>query len=168
VPAITRKDLSDLMEMRLLLEEKALRESILKGGVEWEVAVMAAFHRLSRAGDKRLGDPRVIDDDWEAAHTAFHHALVSGYDSPMLRQFRDVVLAQSDRYRHIYLQYASKGRDHLSEHRQIMDAALRRDADHTVELVTKHLKRTVDLLLSAGFAQDAPKRKPVKLARKAR
>ena len=68
-------------------------------------------------------------------------------------------MAQSDRYRHIYLQYASQGRDHGDEHRQIMEAALRRDADQTVELMRRHLKRTVDLLLAAGFAQEPSKRR---------
>jgi DNA-binding GntR family transcriptional regulator len=170
VPAITRKDLSDLLEMRLLLEEKALRESISRGGVDWEVAVMAAFHRLSRASEPRDADPRIVDEDWEHAHSEFHRALVSGYDLPLLQQFRTVVLAQSDRYRHIYLHYASKGRDHHAEHRQIMEAALRRDADQTVELMSRHLKRTVDLLLAAGFAQETnkPKRRAAAAVRKGR
>jgi len=154
VPLITRKGLTDLLEMRLMLEDKALRASIAHGGVEWEVEVMAAFHRLSRVSERRASDPRVVDENWEREHAAFHRALVAGYDFPLLHQFRQIVLAQSDRYRHIYLQYASKGRDHLVEHRAIMEAALRRDADRTVELMTKHLQRTVDLLLAAGFAQD--------------
>jgi DNA-binding GntR family transcriptional regulator len=168
VPAITRKDLSDLLEMRLLLEETALRAAIAKGGVEWEVAVMAAFHRLSRSSDPRTSDPRVVDDDWEHAHSEFHRALVSACDFPLLQQFREVVLAQSDRYRHIYLHYASKGRDHLAEHRLIMEAALRRDADQTVDLMHRHLKRTVDLLLAAGFAQETSKRRAAPATRKRR
>ncbi len=159
VPAITGKDLSDLLEMRLLLEEKALRDSLAKGGVEWEVEVLAAFHRLSRTSDIRAGDPRIVSEEWERAHSAFHHALVAACDFPLLQQFREVVMAQSDRYRHIYLQYASQGRDHGDEHRQIMEAALRRDADQTVELMRRHLKRTVDLLLAAGFAQEPSKRR---------
>jgi GntR family transcriptional regulator, carbon starvation induced regulator len=51
------------------------------------------------------------------------------------------------------------GRDHLAEHRAILEAALRRDADEVVVLMRKHLKRTVDLLLAAGFARDGDKRR---------
>ena len=153
VPLINEKHLTDLLELRMVLEERALRESIARGGVEWEVDVMSAFHRLSRAGEQRK-DPRIVSEDWEREHGAFHRALVGAYDFPLMHQLRETVNAQFDRYRHVYIQYASRGRDHLAEHREIMEVALRRNADETVRLTRKHLKKTVDLLLAAGFPQD--------------
>jgi GntR family carbon starvation induced transcriptional regulator len=156
VPLISHSDLRELLGMRMLLEEKALRESIARGGIEWEVDVAAAFHRLSRTSRGEV-PPGVVDEDWERAHAAFHRALVLAYDYPLFHQFLNVVLAHSDRYRHIYLTNPPKARDHLAEHRAIMEAALRRDADLAVTLMAKHLKRTVDLLLAAGFAKAAGK-----------
>jgi hypothetical protein len=61
--------------------------------------------------------------------------------------------------------YAPKDRDHLSEHKAIMEAALRRDADLTVELMRKHLKRTVDALLAAGVDNDGAKPRARAIAR---
>ncbi|MFI4987412.1 MAG: FCD domain-containing protein, partial [Alphaproteobacteria bacterium] len=99
--------------------------------------------------------PRVIDDDWERDHAAFHRALVSGCQSHLLLRFREAVHAQGDRYRHLYLQFAVDRRDHLGEHRRIMAAALGRDAEETVRLVREHLRRTVEELLARGFLQGA-------------
>jgi DNA-binding GntR family transcriptional regulator len=137
-----------------LLEERGLRRSIELGGVDWEVGVMSSFHRLSKASDRNPADPRLVDPEWEKHHAAFHHALVAGCQSPLLLQMREAIYAQGDRYRHLYLNYVAGQRDHVGEHRQLMDAALRRDADATVKLIREHLETTVNSLLADGMLAD--------------
>jgi GntR family carbon starvation induced transcriptional regulator len=152
VTPLTRESLVDLLHMRLLLEEHGIRESIKQGGVDWEVGVVSAFHRLARGGNGETSDPRVIDPAWERYHAAFHYSLVAGCNSPLLLQMREGVYVQGDRYRHFYLTYVAGERDHLAEHKALMEAALSRDAEETVRLISIHLKTTVDSLLGYEVA----------------
>jgi DNA-binding GntR family transcriptional regulator len=146
VTPISRESLLDLLNMRLLLEEQGIRESIEHGAVEWEVGVVSAFHRLAKcSGDG--ADPRVVDPAWERCHADFHRSLVAGCSSPLLLQMHETLFVQGNRYRHFYLTYVAGKRDHLAEHRSLMEAALRRDADETVRLIRIHLKATVESLL---------------------
>lgn len=148
VTPLSRESLFDLLRVRLLLEEHGIRESIKHGGVDWEVGVVSAFHRLAKGGNGTAADPRVIDPQWERCHATFHHSLVAGCDSPLLLQMREAIYVRGDRYRHFYLTYVAGRRDHLGEHKRLMEAALRRDADETVRLLRLHLKTTVDSLLA--------------------
>src|SRR5581483_10528329 len=52
VSTVSRDHLLDLLHMRLLLEEQGIRRSIERGGVDWEVGVMSAFHRLSKVNER--------------------------------------------------------------------------------------------------------------------
>lgn len=158
VSTVSRDDLLDLLQMRLLLEERGIRLSIELGGVDWEVNLMSAFHRLCRVNERNPDDPRLLDPEWERYHAAFHHALVAGCQSPLLLRMRDAIYAQGDRYRHLYRAYLAGERDHLSEHRALMDAALERDADKTAQLIREHLELTVHSLLAQeikGIVGDA-------------
>jgi GntR family carbon starvation induced transcriptional regulator len=160
VSIVSREHLLDLLQMRLLLEEEGIRRSIELGGVEWEVEVMSAFHRLCKVNERNPDDPRLLDREWERHHAAFHRSLVGGCQSPLLLQIRDAVYARGDRYRHLYRAYLVGKRDHLSEHRALMEAALRRDANKTVRLIRQHLQRTVDGLLAHDAEQMASRGRP--------
>jgi DNA-binding GntR family transcriptional regulator len=140
--------------MRLLLEEHGIRESIEHGGVDWEVGVVSAFHRLAKcSGDG--ADPRVVDAAWERCHADFHRSLVAGCNSPLLRQMHETLFVQGDRYRHFYLTYVAGKRDHLAEHKSLMEVVLCRDAEETVRLIRIHLKATVESLLGYELASTA-------------
>jgi DNA-binding GntR family transcriptional regulator len=152
VSPVSREQLLDLLQMRLLLEEQAIRLSIERGGVEWEVGVMSAFHRLFKA-DGAGDDPR-LTEDWERCHADFHRALLAGCGSPLLLQMRETLFRQGERYRRLYQKYVARERDHLGEHRLIMEAAQRRDADETVRLVTAHLRKTVEDVLHSDFIRE--------------
>lgn len=156
VSPVSRAQLLDLLQMRLLLEEQAIRLSIERGGVEWEVGVMSAFHRLFKI-ESGTGDDLRLTEDWERCHADFHRALLAGCGSPLLLQMRETLYRQGERYRRLYQKYVARERDHLSEHRMIMEAAQRRDADETVRLVTAHLKTTVNDVLHSDFTREADK-----------
>ena len=44
-------------------------------------------------------------------------------------------------------------RDIPGEHREMMEAALARDADRAAVLVERHIRQTADILLRIGIAQ---------------
>jgi GntR family carbon starvation induced transcriptional regulator len=160
VAVVSREGLVDLLQMRLLLEEKGIRMSIERGGVEWEVGVMSAFHRLSKAHGPLSADPRLVDEKWEGHHADFHRSLLAACGSPLLLQYRETLYLQGDRYRRLYHSYSARERDHLGEHRRLMEAALLRDADAVVRLIREHLETTVKDVLATHLVNEKETQTP--------
>lgn len=145
-----------LIRTRCLVEALALRESIARGDAAWEDAVAAAERRLARL--PRSIDPArfVTNPAWEAAHRAFHHALLAACDAPPLLGFCDRLREEADRYRTLANAVAYPGRDVAAEHAAIAEAALDRDADRAASLLAAHLAGTgefVRLALEQRAAQ---------------
>jgi DNA-binding GntR family transcriptional regulator len=135
-----------LIRTRCLVEPLALRESIAHGDASWEDAVAAAERRLARL-PRALGGPRfVTNPDWEAAHRAFHHALIAACAAAPLLEFCERLREQADRYRKLANAVAYPKRDVGAEHAAIAEAALDRKADHAAVLLAAHLQATGDFV----------------------
>lgn len=141
VAGISAADLRDIAMVRKLLETQALRLSIALGDDEWEAAVIAAFHKLSLAEDKLANDPSAISD-WEQRNREFHSALTSAAGSPRVLELAQGMYDLHERYRRLSRLERTRSRDVHKEHRQIMEAALRRDADAACKLTEAHIDAT--------------------------
>ena len=161
---ISVAELRDLTMVRIEIEQLCLRRAIAVGTVDWEVRLVAAFHRLSRTPERAPADPMRADDEWADAHAAFHAALVDGADSPWLLRLHAQLYAQSERYRRLSIPLSTEQRDVTKEHQDILDAALNRDAERAVALLARHLALTSEILLRADIDDQAPE-KPVKSAK---
>jgi DNA-binding GntR family transcriptional regulator len=153
---ISPEDLSDLTRVRIDIEALCLRRAIALGDVDWEARLVAAFHRLSRTPERAPSDPVRSNDEWAAAHAAFHLALVEGCGSPWLLRLHSQLYDQSERYRRLSVSLARQARKIGDEHQAIMEAALGRDADKAVALVTAHMTETTNILLTAKIDSAAP------------
>jgi DNA-binding GntR family transcriptional regulator len=142
VRSISLEHLRDLTWVRTQVEALALRQSIAKGDVTWEANLVAAHHRLAVT-------PMYFEDgrgntEWMAAHAAFHAALAAAAGSPVLERLRRQLYDASELYRY----WAGNlphhpARAHVAdEHKAIFDAALAREADLAVDLLTQHLEAT--------------------------
>ena len=154
VRSLSLEDLRDLTWVRIQVETLALRESIRKGDVEWEADVVAAHHRLA-------GTPTHFEDgtpnlQWMAVHGAYHAALCAAAGSPTLERVRRQLFDASELYRYwsATLPARTAHRNAGEEHREICEAALARDADHAVALMTAHLDTTARQLLSVMAAAE--------------
>jgi DNA-binding GntR family transcriptional regulator len=148
---ISRADLEDLTMVRIEVESLCLSRAIEIGTVDWEARLVAAFHRLSRTPERVASDPARSADDWAEAHAGFHSALVDGADSPWLLRLHGQLYAQSERYRRLSIPLGSMDRDVDGEHRQIMEAALARDAARANGLMRRHIGATTTILLKADM-----------------
>jgi DNA-binding GntR family transcriptional regulator len=142
VRSISLDHLHDLTWVRIQLETLALRESIAKGDVTWEADLVAAHHRLAVT-------PMYFEDgsgnvEWMAAHGGFHAALTAAAGSPILERLRRQLYDASELYRYWAgnLPHHPVRDDVDAEHRAIVDAALARDTDRAVALLTQHLETT--------------------------
>jgi DNA-binding GntR family transcriptional regulator len=146
VSPVSNADLQDLTRTRIDIEGLALRRSIEQGDKAWLAAVEAAFASLLAVPYRDPADPKVHNEAWLARHRIFHRTLVNACGSPWLIRFRDILYEQSERYRLLSIPVDPSLRDVAAEHRQIVDAVLRRDADAAVAALTAHFSRTEDLV----------------------
>ncbi len=154
---VSHADLQDLTRTRIDIEGLALRRSIEQGGEDWQAAVEGAFASLLAVPYRSPSDPKNHNEAWLARHRIFHRALVSACGSPWLLRFRDTLYEQSERYRLLSIPPDPALRDVDAEHRQIVDAALGRDADAAVAALAAHFSRTEDLVKrrSVSIRQEA-------------
>lgn len=146
VPDVSAEELEELTRTRCWLEERALRESIAAADEAWEEGLVLAGHRLFRT--PRTLEAGLLNPEWETRHRAFHEALISNCGSRWLLGFCRQLTDRHQRYRHLAAGRSLDSRDVEAEHRAILDAALRRDADAAVDLLTAHYWRTAQILLA--------------------
>lgn len=141
VTPLSLADLDDLTRTRILLETEALRQSLRKGGDDWEADLVAAFHRLGKI-EERLKKTGPQVREWEERNKEFHEALIQACDSRWLLQLLGVLYRQSERYRRLALTKSTAKRDLHAEHAEIYEAALKRNEKRAAEALTRHIDLT--------------------------
>lgn len=160
VPA-SLADLRDITEMRKLLECRAVRLSVEHADLEWESRVVAAYHKLSRIEEVIEQDPRRWGAQLELYNREFHNALISACGSRWLLTFHGVMYDQSLRYRMLAFQVRDFPRQQSrAEHRELLDAALARDADRLVTVVAAHITKGAELYQEENLTPKARRRGP--------
>lgn len=136
------EDLDDVTELRITLELKALRSSILHGGDAWESRVVATYYQLSKVEELDLFEHL---ETWEQRNHDFHWALISACTSKWLLHFYNILYDQHKRYRNISLVANIGNRDIQDEHKRIYAAALARDADTACRETEEHIRLTAQI-----------------------
>ncbi|WP_051516506.1 GntR family transcriptional regulator [Herbaspirillum sp. RV1423] len=150
VASISIDELMDLAATRQKIEKLMLEASINAGDADWEGRVVASHHALSKTPlPEDMQDQDAIQL-WESRHRAFHQALLSACDSPWLQKIYAQLSAHTERYRLIRL-FHSPAHIHLEvdvdlQHREIMDASLKRDVPEATRLLGEHIAKTTELV----------------------
>jgi DNA-binding GntR family transcriptional regulator len=155
VSEVSHANLLDLMRTRIEIETIALRWSLEKGGVEWEANLLSAFHRLSRQSKIDPENPDAISEAWSREHADFHTAMVAACGSPTMMAIRARLFEQADRYVALSIMSSGPLRDDVTEHRQLMRAALNRETEKAIELNRLHITRTLDKVAASLVAGKA-------------
>jgi DNA-binding GntR family transcriptional regulator len=156
VSKVSPATLADLMRTRIEIDALALRWSLEKGGVEWEANLISCFHRLSQQSKHSVSKPGMINPAWTKEHAQFHAAIVAACDSESLLSIWTRLFEQAERY--VTLAVISNGpqRDDVTEHKQLMRAALSRDIDKAIELNRAHISRTLGRAAAWLASNSAP------------
>jgi DNA-binding GntR family transcriptional regulator len=148
-------ELEDLTFARVQIEEVCLRRSMARGDTKWEAAVVAAHYALAKAPVvDRAKDPESFQQ-WTEAHSAFHAALCSASASPRLLELRQSLFDATEMYRSWLRANSKLRRDGALEHQEILDAVLAQDPDKACALMTVHIMRTSDQLITTERARPA-------------
>ncbi len=156
---VSNEDLRDITEMRQLLECHALKQSIAAADFDWEARVVGAYHKLSKYEERVETEPETYGEQWERANQAFHEALVSNCRSRWLRLYLRAMYDHSRRYRMLSLKTKPFPRSQSAEeHRQILDAAIARDAERASRLLADHILKAAQLAAAEEPAEDGAAR----------
>jgi GntR family transcriptional regulator, carbon starvation induced regulator len=143
VAPVSRQDLVEITDARVLIEVELIRRAIERGDDDWEIAVISTLHRLKRI-EQRDPEHPLRDPEWKIAHRQFHQALVSACGSATLLAIRAELFDRAERYRHLSANFRPRPRDKAGEHQAIMQAAISRNPDLAVQLIETHIRSTAD------------------------
>ena len=151
VAPMSAAELRDITLVRIDIEALCIERSLRLGDIEWEAAVVGAYHRLMHTSAREGHRQALPSASWYSAHNQFHDTIVSACDSPWLLKLREQLYVQSERYRLIaatLIPHDERDLDH--EHQRLLDAVTKRDAPLTIELIRSHFFSTAQGLLERG------------------
>lgn len=148
VMALSDSDLQGLTRTRAMIEPRFVKEAVLMGTVQWEAQLVAAHHVLDKTpmwGD--LG----VNDEWVTAHADFHLAIVSGTGDRRMLEITRRLREEADLYRRWYLsldRLEAHADQVAREHRELVKAALARDATATETLMRRQIEEATERWLA--------------------
>lgn len=140
VAPVSLEDFEDITRTRVMLECEALRQSITMGDEAWEADLVAAFHRLAKAEEKRIGSE--VREEWEERNRIFHEVLIAACPSRWLKHFLSILYQQAERYRRLSLYLRPIPRDIHVEHEALLHAAINREAEKAADILSEHIQLT--------------------------
>lgn len=146
VAPISEADLREIAALRLLLETHALEQSFEHGNVDWEARLVAAHYKLSRMEGVMASGNTTQAEDWKRYDWEFHQALISACGSKLLMETHSAVFDKYLRYQMVALSY--RGEIASKEHRQLLDAALKRDTATAKAILVTHIQGGVEHALA--------------------
>jgi DNA-binding GntR family transcriptional regulator len=155
VAPMSLEEMREVTRLRQVLEVDALRASIANGDARWESQVRSTFQSLATAQVPRAANS--FAENWERRHRAFHDALIGACRSAWLLKFAAMLTDQLERYRYLRLIRTPPkvfARDLDAEHRELLEAALARDADRAAELLVVHLAQTAEFISALATAAE--------------
>ena len=150
VAEASQTELTQLTNTRCWVEPIALREAIGHRSTAWEEQIVLAMHRLSRVNRSGSSDRFTANSEWEAAHRAFHLALIATCPSRWMVDFCMLLSDHGTRYRNLSMAVVYPNRDVAGEHRLLMEAAIGGDTDGAVERLVAHYRRTAAIIETAA------------------
>ncbi len=147
VTPVSRDDLIEIANLRVLLECHALRLSVAKGDTDWEGNLVAAHHKLHLMEQKMLTGDDSQKEDWKRYDWEFHLALIEACGSRNLLSLHAVLFDKYLRYQMLVL--TNRGQVAVQEHKEMFDAALARDIDGAARSLQSHIEGGLEHTLAA-------------------
>lgn len=147
VAPVSKEDLIEITDLRILLECTALKTSVELGDTEWEANLVAAYHKLHVTEQQILDGDHSRTETWKRYDGEFHQAMISACNSANLLSLHSVLFDKYLRYQMSVL--TNRGAEAIKEHKSMFDAALKRDVDKAQTALKQHITRGLKHSLKA-------------------
>ena len=142
VSPISKKDLNEIADLRIILETHALEISIKNKDYEWEAELLGAYHKLNHAENELEKNNLNAKSLWTKYDAEFHQMLIKKCNSLNLIRIHEVIFDKYLRYQLLILKY--RGKDSIKEHKDLLDFSLIRDIPKAQNTLRDHIKKGVD------------------------
>ena len=146
VRSVSREDLAEIANLRILLECSALKTSIENGNADWEGNLVAAHHKLKLIEQKMLSGDYSQKETWKRYDWEFHKTSIEAGNSQNLMSLHAIIFDKYLRYQMLVI--TDRGKDAALEHQQIFDAALSRDSSKAIEALEIHIRKGLEHTLA--------------------
>lgn len=147
VSPVSKDDLIEVANLRILLECSALETSIASGDTDWEGNLVAAHHKLQMIEQKMLAGDTSQKELWKRYDWEFHQALVSACNSQNLLSLHATIYDKYLRYQMLVLTF--RGEMAAQEHHAMLEAALARDVKTARKVLERHVLKGLEHTLAA-------------------
>lgn len=147
VKPVSPQDLTEVSELRVLLECTALEASIENGDEDWEGNLVAAHHKLQLMERKMLAGDTSQCEAWKRYDWEFHKALIQACKSTNLLSLHQIIYDKYLRYQMFILTY--QGQEAADEHKGMFEAALARDVPKAQKFLKDHIFKGLTHALDA-------------------
>ena len=137
VAPVSAEDLTEIANLRILLECYAIEQSVALGDVDWEGDLVAAHHKLDLSEKQMLSGDHSEKESWKRYDWEFHLALIQACRSRNLLDVHSIVFDKYLRYQMLVLTY--RGEEAVREHRKVFELALARDVKGTRAALEEHI-----------------------------
>lgn len=150
VAQITEKDLNDVLEVRLGLEELAVKlacERITE-------AELHSLHQASRSFEKLLETETDDLQELAQADVAFHDVIYQATNNERLIQLLNNLREQMYRYRIEYLKDVKSRRSLVEEHDALYERMKKRDLMGAQKMIREHIERQQESIMQTVHHQN--------------
>jgi DNA-binding GntR family transcriptional regulator len=135
----------DLTNACLTVEIPCLRSSIEHGNTEWELNLVATYHRALHTLELVANGKEDVEA-YARMRQVFYEALLGACTNPWLLWSWRLLYAQNMRYRHLYMPLAQYELEINPDHASIMQAVLARDVERAVALSLANYEKISDFI----------------------
>ena len=147
VAPVSKEDLIEIANLRVLLENYALEAAIQHGDVQWEGELVAAYHKLKLMENRMQSGDLSEKELWKRCDWNFHKALISACQSSNLLAIHRIVYDKYLRYQMLVLTF--RGESASCEHKDMLDAALSRDSQRARAILEQHVNLGLEHAMAA-------------------
>lgn len=147
VAPVSREDLTEIADLRVMLECHALKLSIERGDTDWEGNLVAAHHKLNLMEKQmKIGNESIIED-WKRYDWEFHLAMIAACEIKNLLSLHSIIYQKYLRYQMRVLTY--RGEQAVEEHQEMFESAIKRDTKVAVKSLKEHIENGLRHTLDA-------------------
>jgi len=143
VREVSLADLEDVTNVRILVENELLKQSITNGDDNWESNVVGSYHSLSKI---EKNSENTDDNLIELKNNQFHNALLAASSSRRFQQIYNTLYDQHKRYRNLSRKAKSTSRDIHTEHKNIFNAVMERNIEKALSANEEHITKTANVV----------------------
>lgn len=137
VAPVSRSDLTEIANLRILLECTALEASLQSGDTEWEAELVGTYHKLRLTEERMMSGDTEVKEVWKRFDWEFHKTMIQCCRNRNLLALHSTIFEKYLRYQMLVLTF--RGRAAADEHKAMLDAALDRNIQKTQEILTAHV-----------------------------